>query len=665
MSRTLRSGQAGNSHRLLFDLSRLAGLTALLLLATPPAHATATFDPADVFEISCGSTPLAHFVPLQGYRSALVEYAFTKRPPFATFAFHGSKANMLANWTQLVDRMKEHGIGECASGALTYRQHDKAYDIIERTHEAMRPAGVRKTVDHMPVDTLVNFNHAEMAFMEARGQAFLMDAANAENYDPAFSSRRVIGAVLFVLEGHILRAKKETPRLYRWTGTAYSYDTASVSFVTRENLASEPIRARLLGMLGANLPLPKTIPSSAASVAAPSAWSAASRAAPLPPPMISASAEDPTYSAETAVDATPNATGIELRTSPRFVSGGRDCAQYKTYLDLQACFDNGSAILLSSPAAKQTDTGFSPAVLGAIVYPRADWREAVVVRWDALLDEYVDAGYTENGPADGICRTCLWNPHIQAKIRQAVAPTFLAVRQLNTLDYVTEDYPFSMRHEGAARLLQRFPDDCTGLVAQGEDAFADEGFTPPISAVACRAAGVTRLWAYESTDDGPNYGLFYVIEDGTPERYFNARVAAALGIDRHTRFSSVRPDDTEGAAAAAEARRQQEEREHAELRAGIDRSLQEGAGAALTVGKWTIAIAAPILALLAVLLALQFRARRRRRAARHAVIAKAQAEYQSIDQLAAEAQRRLDDDRRFRADVDRRTAKILEEARRR
>jgi hypothetical protein len=644
-----------------FDLSRLAGLaaTALLLLAAPPAHAASTFEPADVYVISCGSTPLAHFVPLQANRSALIEYAFTKQRPFATFAFHGSKANMLAHWTQLVDRMKERGIGECASGPLTYRQHDKAYDIIERTHEAMRPAGVRKTVDHMPVDTLVKFNHAEMAFMEARGQAFLVYAANAEKYDPAFSSRRVIGAILFVLEGHILWAKKEKPRLYRWTGTAYSHDTASVSFVTRENVASEPIRARLRGILGANLPLPKTIPSSAASVAAPSAWRGFSRAATLPPPMISASAEAPADDDLAPAGEAPDASAIELLTSPNFATGGRGCAAYTTYWDLKSCFENGSAILLSSRAAKQVDARFSPAVLGAIVYPRVSSREAVVVRWDELLDEYVDAGFAENGPADRICRTCLWDPHIQAKLRQAVAPTFVALRDLNTLDYVTEDYPFSMGHDGAARLLQRFASACTGLVPEGASAFADTGFAPPISAVLCRAAGVTRLWTYESTDDGPGYGLIAVIEDGTPEPYFSARIAVALGVERRTRFRSVRPEDSAGALAAAEARRQEEEQEKAaRKRAFVDR----GREVVRVLRTYVLPPLLVVIVLLAVVLLLRLRVvlrRRRRRRAYTVAVAQRQDELAEMNAMKADLTERFHAEEGIRQRYRKRIAEIV------
>lgn len=651
------------------DLYRAGVAAGLIALAALPIRAGALFAPADVFEISCGSAPIAQLVPIQANRTGLIEVAFTPRAPFATFEFHGSKANMLSNWSQIIEQIKSHGAaGNCASNGFTYTRHPKASDIMERTLDAMRPADVSPAVDRMRAENIVDFTHRDMEFMEARQQAVLIDAADAKKYDRSFSSRRVIGAILFILDGHFLYAKRERPHLYKWIGREYSQEPIDVSFVTRENISSAAIRARLLGKLGANLPLPKTIPASAALVGGAVTSQLGLRETSLPPPMISASGEGATEPRQPAVSDGAGASGIELRTHPNFEGERTNCSKYVTHWDVQDCYEKGSAILLASPAAKQVDRRGSEAyVIGALVYPRADWDKAVVVRWDELLDEYVDAGYKEKSPADWICRTCLWEPHIQAGIRRALQPNFTAVRDLNTLHYVTRDFPFSMDHEGAAQLLQKFPSDCVGLVPEGVDAFADKGFTPPISALACQATDVRRVWAYQFSDDGPSWGLMVIIEPDTPELYVNARIAATVqdDISRRIRFKEVHAVDTQGAAAAAEARRQQDERERLAKKAAIDQAIDRGARGAVKVGTWLVVIAIPVMVVIAVLSVKYMRARRRRRAARRAAIAHAQSEYRTIDELAAEAEARVADAARFRKRAAGTTKKLLEEARRR
>lgn len=68
-------------------------------------------------------------------------------------------------------------------------------------------------------------------------------------------------------------------------------------------------------------------------------------------------------------------------------------------------FEKGSALLLVGPHARKADPRFYPLkVIDAIVYPHRDAREAVIVRWDDLLDEYADTAYGQGRPY--ICRTC-------------------------------------------------------------------------------------------------------------------------------------------------------------------------------------------------------------------------------------------------------------------
>jgi hypothetical protein len=520
----------------------LIALAPAGLSAAPPAEA------ANVFDLACDATgpSFARFVPIQLNRSALVRASFTKEPPFAILNFHATKSNV----PSIMLALKANDMLPCSHDGFRYRPNPKAYDVIERTHDAMRPANVSPVVDRMRAENIESFGHNEIAFMEARQQAFLITASNAKRYDAAFTSARVIGAIVFILNGHLLYATSESPHLYQWDGREYERKIVDVSFVTRENLNSDAVQRRLIGILGANLPLPKSIPSSAINT--PDALSDG-----LPPSMISASG-----AGEGSAVSDPKL--IELHPSPAFERGSRNCAAFKTYWDIKECFDNGSALLLVGPNAPKPDSRFYPLkVIGAIVYPYRDAREALIVRWDDALDEYIDTGYGQGAP--DICRTCLWEPRIQSSIRSAMEPAFHPIVDLSPLPYETDAYPRIMSHEQAAQLLQRFPNTCSGLVAEvpaKEAPNADSGFTPPIPAIGCVADGVIRLWSWYADDDGVSFVMLGVLPENTPQLYLNAYLASYTGFEtRRVSFTRVETHDTAGMAAAAEARRKQEEQE--------------------------------------------------------------------------------------------------------
>jgi hypothetical protein len=544
-----------------FDLRRACQLAAaMIFVGAGTLSAAPTSEAANVFDIACasGGPAFARLVPLQLNRSALVRASFTQEPPFAIFEFHATKTNLHTHKYSvqiskaLVEsRVAPHCVNERESG-ITFAPNPKAYDVIERTHDAMRPANVSAVVDRMRVENIGTFGHDEIAFMEARQQAFLITASNAKRYDAAFTLGRVIGAIVFILDGHLLYATRERPHLYRWDGREYEWEIVDVSFVTRDNINSDAVQRRLIGKLGVNLPLPRSISSSAMDKL--DAFSDG-----LPPPMISASG-----AGESSGASDPKV--IELHPSPAFENGGRDCVEYKTHFDVKECFDKGSALLLVAPSAPKPERRFNPLkVIGAIVYPRRDAREALIVRWDDALDEYVDTAYGQGAP--DICRTCLWEPQIQTAIRSAMEPAFHPIVDLNPLPYSTNTYPSFMSHEQAAQLLQRFPDTCSGLVAEvpaKEAPNADRGFTPPIPAIGCVADGVIRLWSWHADDDGVSFVMLGVLPQNTPQLYLNAYLASYTDFEtRRVSFARVKAQDTVGMAAAAEARRKKEEQERA------------------------------------------------------------------------------------------------------
>jgi hypothetical protein len=622
-----------------FDLKRAGQLAAALILV---GGGTLTAAPAseagNVFDIACasGGPAFARLVPLQLNRSALVRASFTKEPPFAIFEFRATKTNLhthkhsvLINKALVESRVAPHCVNERESG-ITFAPNPKAYDVIERTHDAMRPSNVSPVVDRMRIENIGTFGHDEIAFMEARQQAFVIAASNAKRYDAAFTSKRVIGAIVFILDGHLLHATRESPRLYRWDRREYEEEIVDVSFVTRDNINSDEVQRRLVGKLGVNLPLPRSISSSAMEQS-----DALSDG--LPPPMISASG-----AGESSGASDPKV--IELHPSPAFENGGRDCAEYKTHFAIKECFDKGSALLLVAPSAPKPDWRFNPLkVIGAIVYPRRDAREALIVRWDNALEEYVDTAYGQGAPS--ICRTCLWEPQIQASIRRAMEPAFHPIVDRDPLPYSTNTYPKIMSHEQAAQLLQRLPDTCSGLVAEvpAKDApNADRGFTPPIPAIGCVADGVIRLWSWYADDDDVSFVMLGVLPQNTPQLYLNAYLASYTDFEtRRVSFARVKAQDTAGMAAAAEARRKQEEQQR------VARAEAAATSRRATVRK-VLTFALPVLSVLffvlLILLLLRMRAeflRAKRRREQRVAVATRERDLGEIASMRADLEERI------------------------
>lgn len=579
------ASQLSTAGALAFDLIGACLLAALVAFVSAglPLSAAPAAEAANVFDIACasGGAPFARLVPLQLNRSALVRASFTTEPPFAIFEFHATKSNLhSAQITRALveSRVAPHCANERDLG-ITFAPNPKAYDIIEQTHDAMRPENVSSVVDRMRIENVGEVGHREIAFMEARQQAFLIAHPSARSFDPLFTSKRVIGAVVFLLDGHILWATKERPHLYRFTGTGYERQTVDVSLITRENINTDDVQRDLVRRFGANLPPGPT---------------AGSR--------------------------------IELHAAPAFENGGPDCVEYKSHFDIKECFDKGSAVLIVASSAPKPEWRFHPLkVIGAIVYPRSDRTEAYIRRWDDALDEYVNSGYGIGAP--DICRTCLWEPDVQATIAKAMERAFHPIVDLNPLPYANATYPRILSHEQAAQLLQRFPDTCSGFVAKvsaKEAPNADRGFTPPIPAIGCVADGVVRLWSWYATDDGVSFVMLGVLPENTPQVYVNAYLASYTGFEtRRVSFARVEAQDTTGMAAAAEAHRRKEEQAKA---AHAQEAVRSRRALIKKLATYVLPVLSVLFALLLIVFLLRLRAAlrraRRRREYRVAVSAR-------------------------------------------
>lgn len=602
-------GISRQASHILFDLSRLAapGLCLLLLLLAPGVRGDTILGQADVWDIQC-DLAVAQLVPLQANRTILVTSDFMKpqRFPFATFEFHATEANVRANWPAIIEQVRLQGVLRgCTPQQLTFVSARGSYNDLARTLDARRPAGVSSNVDFSNGVHQFPFTHADMQFAESRAQAFLIEAPEARKYDPQFgAARRVMGAVVFLLyPGHLLRSEREKPYLYVWKGTEYDFDK-ELPYVTRENLTTPSIQARLRGELGANLPLPSAIPSRNTTTTATTHGESEAPAQ---------GTGGTTFSTLATYDPASDRS-IELIVEPaRFRTAGQRCSAFRTHEEMRRCFDAGAAILLASPAAKQYDYGYADDmhVMGAVVYKYGEAREALIARWDSVLEEYVDTGYGDtNNPDNRICRECLWSPIVQANIRHHIAANFSGLPEIDLTAYTTPEFKYHLTHDEAATILARNPSACAGLFTDVQpQGWFDEGFDPYLAGFVCDTGDLRRIWKW-IPETGARYEIKGVIwKSKTEERYAAALLRQALEFPPTVRLDfRTRVVDK---AAAAQAAAQTAAAEEAHQRARDARIARIKRYVAV-YGGGAAAVITPLALLIFFLRASQARARRRR-----------------------------------------------------
>lgn len=563
-----------------FDLSRLGMTlvaTIVMLVASPLLAADTFLGRADVWDIKCGAQRVAQLVPVQANRSVLItaSYSNPQQFPFATFEFHATEANMraVAHWVAITEAIRLQGIaGGCGSTDFTYVSDRNSFNTVASVLASRRPAGVSQAVDFASNENGLQFTHRDLGFAESRSQAVLVDAPDATRYDSGFAPRRVIGAVVFLLSpGHLLQSEVEKPYLYVWDGTAFQLEK-ELGYVTRGNVGSDSIKARVRGELGANLPVPSSLPVST--------------------PSISPEANpNPAFGWMGAVDmGSPQAIWL-VHEPTRFQGGGRNCVKFQTHAEMRHCFSIGSAILLSSPSAKQYDAGFRDyQVAGAIVYPKFDTRIAFIARWDSILEEYVDVGYSEKNGEDRLCRECLWSPQVQANIRRIITPNFAPIPEQNLESYTTAQQKYYLSHDEAAAILRGNPNTCRGIVpaVQPEKGLLDEDFDPPLTGFLCDFGDLRRVWKWVP-ETGASYqiaGAF--VTSKVDERHAAALLRRYLGY-RPTAGIELKSAMTDKAAAtrsaaAADAADEAQQRVQAARMERIKRNLiRYGGGAALVI----------------------------------------------------------------------------------
>ncbi|HEY0157820.1 MAG TPA: hypothetical protein VGF28_11090 [Thermoanaerobaculia bacterium] len=591
-------GISRQASHILLDLSRLSapGLCLLLLLA-PGVRGDTILGQADVWDIQC-DLAVAQLVPVQANRTILVTSDFMKpqRFPFATFEFHATEANVRANWPAIIEQVRLQGVLRgCTPQQLTFVSARGSYNDLARTLDARRPAGVSSNVDFSNGVHQFPFTHADMQFAESRSQAFLIEAPDARKYDPHFgAARRVMGAVVFLLyPGHLLRSEREKPYLYVWKGTEYDFDK-ELPYVTRENLTTPSIQARLRGELGANLPLPSAIPSPDSTI--PAATQGASPFSTLA-----------TYDRESD-------RAIHLLVErDRFGKAGRDCVAFKTHAEMRRCFVLGAAILLASPDAKQYDDEFAwrdMRVMGAVVYPKFDARVAFIARWDSVLEEYVDTGYGDINPDNQICRECLWSQIVQANIRRHIAANFSGLPEIDLTAYTTPEFKYHLTHDEAAAILARNPSSCAGLFTDVQpQGWFDEGFDPYLAGFICDTGDLRRIWKW-IPETGASYEIKGVIwKSKTEERYAAALLRHALEFRPAARLDFRTGVVDKAAAARADAQTAAAEEAHQRAR---DAQIARIKRYVAVYGGGAAAVITPLVLLIFFVRASQARARRRR-----------------------------------------------------
>ncbi|MEO8382580.1 MAG: hypothetical protein ABI779_23165 [Acidobacteriota bacterium] len=657
-------GSSRQGDHILVDLSRLSapGLCLLLLLA-PSLRGDTILGRADVWDIQC-DLAVAQLVPVQANRTILVTSDFMKpqRFPFATFEFHATEANVRANWPAIIEQVRLQGVLRgCTPQQLTFVSARGSYNDLARTLDARRPAGVSSNVDFSNWEHQFPFTHADMQFAESRSQAFLIEAPDARKYDPHFgAARRVMGAVVFLLyPGHLLRSEREKPYLYVWKGTEYDFDK-ELPYVTRENLTMPSIQARLRGELGANLPLPQAIPS-------PNTITTATTPGESEAP---AQGKGGTTFSTLATYDPDSDRSIELIVEPaRFRTAGKRCSAFRTHEEMRRCFDAGAAILLASPAAKQYDYGYADDmhVMGAVVYKYGEAREALIARWDSILEEYVDTGYGDtNHPDNRICRECLWSPNVQANIRYHIEANFSGLPEIDLTAYTTPEFKYHLTHDEAAAILARNPSSCAGLFTDIEpQGWFDEGFHPYLAGFICDTGDLRRIWKW-IPETAAGYEIRGVIwKSKTEERYAAALLRHALAF-RPTARLDIRTQLVDKAATARVAA-QTDAAAEADQRARDARIARIKRYVAV-YGGGAAAVIAPLALLIFFLRASQARARRRRIAVVQEELDIAVGRQERLRQLQREAETRVREAelastkaKEFRENVEKEKEKFLRE----
>jgi hypothetical protein len=650
--------EAGVRGTAAFDLlARVAALFSLFVLSVFPLRAVETrLGRADVFVIKCGDQRVAQVVPVQAGRCALVT-ASQQRFPFALFLFHATDPNVRANWPLLWEQIRMQGLtGQCGPRDFTITADRDAAQTVAAVLSSRRPEGVSDAPDVASAVNRRTLSHLDMDFAVSRGQAFLVDAPDATRYDPAFEDRRVAGAIVFLLyPGGLIHSEVERPYLYIWDGQQYSF-AQEFAYASRQNAGDGSTIAFARERIG----------KLAASLAA----------------SLSPVSGDPSlfYDQLAVFDAYTDRPLMVI--AGRNFSGRRSCAGFKTHADLEQCYRQGTALLLVSPAAQQYDRDFPVAptstggvaadlrVMGAVVYPWIDPRDVVVVKWDAILREYVDLGFYDYRWDKG-CRSCVWQwpDETSNRIKSEIASNFSPVPEPDLVPYTTAELKYHLSHDEAAALLHRYPQTCIGLFTDVEpEGWFDGDFSPYLAGFYCDVGPLRRVWKW-IPDTAQTYEIAgtYVIPT-TDDRHAAALLRRFLGFDPTVRLDVVKsPIDKIAAQRAATA---------AEQAAETDRRAAAEQAERVRRKRWryvwmAVAIALPLFVVVVVgWLIWKFRqlASERRIAAERAKLDRALAREDRIVRLDREADRRLRqaqaEARRaleFRDEVEREKAKWLRE----
>jgi hypothetical protein len=535
-----------------FDLpARAAAVLCLLVLSLSPVRAVETrLGRAEVFVIKCGDQRVAQVVPVQAGRCSLVT-ASQQRFPFALFHFHATDPNVRANWPLLWEQIRMQGLaGQCGPRDFTIASDRDAAETVATVLSSRRPDGVSDAPDVASEINRRTLSHDDMDFAVSRGQAFLVGAPDATRYDPGFEDGRVAGAIVFLLyPGGLIHSEVERPYLYIWDGQQYSF-AEEFKYASRQNVRD-----------GSTIAF-------ARSRIAELAESLATSLNPV--------SGDPTlfYDQLAFFDAHTDRPLMVI--AGRNFSGRRSCAGFKTHADVEQCYRQGTALLLVSPAAQQYDRDFPVAasstggvaadlrVMGAVVYPWIDPRDVVVVKWDAILREYVDLGFYDYRWDKG-CRPCIgqWPEENINRIKSEIASNFSPVAEPDLVPYTTAELKYHLSHDEAAALLQRYPQTCFGLFTDVQpQGWFDEDFSPYLAGFYCDVGPLRRVWKW-IPETGASYEIAgtYVIPT-TDDRHAAALLRRFLGFDPTVRLDVVKsPVDKVAAQRAATAAEQAAEKD--------------------------------------------------------------------------------------------------------
>lgn len=191
--------------------------------------------------------------------------------------------------------------------------------------------------------------------------------------------------------------------------------------------------------------------------------------------------------------------------------------------------------------------------MGAVVYPRIDTRDVVVVKWDAILREYVDLGFHDFRWDKG-CRSCIWQwpEETSNSITRELGSNFSPVPEPDLVPYTTAELKYHLSHDEAAALLQRYPQTCFGLFTDVQpQGWFDDDFSPYFAGFYCDVGPLRRVWKW-IPETGASYEIAgtYVIPT-TDERHAAALLRRFLGFDPTVRLDVVKNAVDKVAAARA------------------------------------------------------------------------------------------------------------------